>query len=188
MIRLTSDSSIADEYLTALTRTAGNRGKLFRATYDADEAQRCCAELRERGYEASVKTNSNIHSVYYWTAGTKVKVNDNVLNKFEKVEDNLYRSLTAGVYDYEFDDGAIWRVVKYDDGEYLVKEVADDDEEQVIRQKKASSTTTSDVRPAVTAMYGEVPSKLLDVINSNGVLRSEFTKILANGGATLEQE
>lgn len=188
MIKLTSDSSNIDEYLTALTRTASNNGKLFKATYDEATANRSRDDLLARGYAAHVDHSGNVYRVYYSTLDPKLKCTESTMSNFEQVDDVHYRMFekTAGVYDYPYDDGSIWRVVKYEDGEYLVKEVADDDEDDVVRQKQASTTEVNDIRQAVTARFGSVSTELLDIINSNGVLRNEFSKILNTGGVKLD--
>ena len=51
----------------------------------------------------------------------------------------------AGVYDYGFDEGSIWTLKTYEDGQqYLVKEINGDDENDVVRTKKASSNEQKD--------------------------------------------
>jgi hypothetical protein len=98
----------------------------------------------KKGYQASYEKKGEYFNVYYSPETPKFKVDEAVMKKFKGLGDNKYQAYDktsiAGFYDYGFDDGSIWTLKTYEDGQqYLVKEINGDDENDVVRFKKASS-------------------------------------------------
>jgi hypothetical protein len=88
-------------------------------------------------------------NVYYSPEVPKFKADEKILKDFKNLGNNKYQAYNktsiAGVYDYGFDEGSIWTLKTYEDGQqYLVKEINGDDENDVVRTKKASSNEQKD--------------------------------------------
>ena len=97
---------------------------------------------------------------------------------------DLYKGFRteAGVYDYDFDDGSIWKVETIDGIQYLVKVVEDGDEDKVIRQTASKNNTVgyigdSNFMNLFLCFYGRDDNLTAD-IEHNRSLKNEFGKVI----------
>lgn len=152
LIRRVSDEIFDDKAFTRIAETMHkNSRKLFSVVNSETEAQKIQKDLNVNGYQSSYEKKGEYYNVYYSPTVPKFKVDESILKQFENIGNNQYRafekpSKIAGLYDYNFDDGSIWTLKTYEDGQqYLVKEVQDDDEDTVIRKKATKAGLQKDV-------------------------------------------
>jgi len=144
VIKRVSDEIFDNDTFTRIAESMHKQSKkLFSVVNSEAEAKQVQHDLNVNGYQANYEKAGKYYNVYYSPTTPKFKVDENVLKSFQNVGDNKYRaykkSTVAGLYDYDFDDGSIWTLKTYEDGQqYLVKEVEDDNEDKVIRKKVAS--------------------------------------------------
>jgi len=179
--------SISDECFQHLAKTLENKDnkKLFSVVNSEAKAKEIKERLAKNGYNTSVSKNGNMFAVFYSSQQPKIKVTASVMENFSSIGGDLYKALTkvAGVYDYDFDDGSIWRIEKFDDGEYLVKEILSDDENDVVRIKKTASkeSMNDDLFKRIMKMfYGEHTDKIISDALNNKSLKNEFENVLNN--------
>ncbi len=159
--RLSADMDwLGDDELQRLARVVTKKAKLYNVVASAEAANKTCAMLQARGYTAfAEKTNDDFYKVMYSGEKRRLRVADASALGLTKCTDGLYRSFEreAGVYDYDFDDGAVWRVESDENGEeYLVKTV--DDEGKVVRTASANTeafVTSENYVDALRLLYGE---------------------------------
>ena len=138
---------ISDECYEKLAKTLENKDnkKLFSVVGSEDEAKSIKEKLEKNGYNTSIEKSNSVFKVLYSSEQPKIKATKEALACFENVGKDQFRALQkiAGVYDYDFDDGAIWKIQKFADGEYLVKEINNEKDENDVVRKTASSTKTA---------------------------------------------
>lgn len=178
-------SSISDECFEQLAKVLENKDnkKLFSVVNSAEKANEIKKQLIANGYNVSIEKELNHFKVMYSSEAPKIKVTASTMSCFTPVGDNLYKSFqkVAGVYDYDFDDGSIWRIEKFDDGEYLVKEINSDDENDVVRTKTASLEQTFDdkvFKRIMKMFYGDQTDEIIEDALKHKNLKHEFEKIL----------
>lgn len=136
--RISDGFSLSDEAFEQLAKKlSGNNGMKFHSiTASKEEAKNICSELKSNGLISKIDECNGLYKIYY--TDSKLKVASNI-DYFTSVGKNLFRvnEKIAGVYDYDFDDGAIWEVKHFDDGDYLVKTIQSNDENDVVRIKTA---------------------------------------------------
>ena len=159
--------------------------KLFSVVGSDAKANELKQKLASNGYAVSVEQNGNLFNVFYSSQTPKIKVTAGVMNCFSQIGENAYKALQklAGIYDYDFDDGSVWRIEKFEDGEYLVKEINGDNENDVVRVKTASSDSKGldeeTFRKIMTMFYGNNLTEVIDDAIENESLRREFESVLS---------
>ena len=137
--RISDGISLPDEAFELLAKklSRDNGMKFHSVTALKEEAKQICSELKSNGLISKIEECNNLYKVYYSDSKLKFASNSNY---FTFIGNNSYKpnEKIAGVYDYDFDDGAIWEVKHFDDGDYLVKTIQSDDENDVIRIKTAN--------------------------------------------------
>ena len=183
--RLSADTACLDDQgFEQLAKALDKRRqRLFTVTGSRSRAEQTAAALNVRGYVAEVQDAEGAYRVVYTGDAPRVRLADAASLGLIPCQDGLYRAFTreAGVYDYDFDDGAVWKVQSFDDGEYLVKVVEDDDEERVVRQastKLPSCVTGENYPSALRLLYGEVSRQLLNDVEHDAPLRSALVAML----------
>ena len=179
-------SFIPDEYFEKLAGHLNkDHKKLFSVVKDEQKAKELKEKLISQGYSAAIKPDGNVFHVLYSSKTSKIKVTAYSMSCFTPIGDNLYKSIqkVAGVYDYDFDDGAIWRVEQFEDGEYLVKEINSDDENDIIRSKTASSVNVPAINDDIfiqimKMFYGQYTDEIIKDIIDNDILKKEFQKVV----------
>ena len=183
--RLSADAAFLDDqgFEQLANALRQQREKLYTVTAFKAEAERTVRALEQRGYDARAVHTNGVYRVVYVNSSPRVRVADAQRHGLVRCNDGLYRAFTreAGLYDYDFDDGAVWKVEKFDDGEYLVKVVDDDDEERVVRQ--ASAETLNFVTPmnyanTMRMFYGEVSQQMLNDVEHDSALRVALVQML----------
>lgn len=143
MIKRVSDEIFDNDTFTRIAESMHKQSKkLFSVVNSETEAKQVQHDLNVNGYQSMYEKVGKYYNVYYSPSAPKFKVDENVLKSFTNIGDNKYRAFgkntVAGLYDYDFDDGSIWTLKTYEDGQqYLIKEVQDDNENEVIRKKVA---------------------------------------------------
>ena len=178
-------ASISDECFEHLAEVLENKDnkKLFSIVNSEVKANDIKKQLIANGYNVSINKDKNMFKIFYSSSQPKIKVTASTMSCFNNIGGNLYKAFqkVAGVYDYDFDDGSIWRIEKFDDGEYLVKEINSDDENDVIRKKTASKNKSmnDDIFKKIMKMfYGEHTDEIVEDAIKNKSLKNEFEHIL----------
>jgi membrane-associated HD superfamily phosphohydrolase len=144
LIRRVSDKNgLNEEAFNNLQKIVDKKEKykLYDDYEDLSKATIDAKILKMQGFETNIKTSNNKYKLYY---ADKNKIN------FKTAQNSgMFKSLAWGRYsfqreesinpafDYDFDDGSIWKLITDENGEqYLIKEV--DDDGNVIRTKTAS--------------------------------------------------
>jgi hypothetical protein len=149
-------------------------------------------ELKIQGYETKVEPLGDKWKVFAITPD-KVKYEEAVASgMFKKLAWGRYsfqKESAFGAFNYEFDDGSIWRTMTAEDGkEYLVKEVDDENEDDVVRVKLASNQKESlandnNVKTIISILYDIKDNQLIeDLLKSN--IKDQLYSILNNKLAT----
>lgn len=178
MIKKISDiSCFDDEGFNRLANALKQKnGKLFKTTNTEIEAKNIKDNLIHQGYQSNIKMENDHYNVYYSSNLQKVKCDDQTLKNFIQISENKYnafnKKVLAGIYDYDFNDGSIWKVQNFEDGQYLVKDVNDDNEEKVIRGKTASVddkniVNENNIKNCLSAFYDKSINENLynDILN-----------------------
>jgi hypothetical protein len=180
--RLSADTTCLDDKgFENLAAALARRTRLYTTTTSPEAAQSACADLRARGYTAFAERTADgeLYRVRYSATPKQVRVADAGLFGLQQCNDGLYRAFEreAGVYDYDFDDGAVWRVEAGEDGEeYLVKTVEDDDDDRVVRCASAHGealVTGENYVDALQLIYGDgVCAAFVNDVEHDGALRT----------------
>jgi hypothetical protein len=137
--RICDGVSLPEESFEQLAKTLSklNGMKFHTLTASKQEADEIASELKNQKKIVKVNKYNNIYNIYYCDEKLKLASNQNY---FTPIGNNFFKAneKIAGVYDYDFDDGAIWEVKHFDDGDYLVKTIQSDDENDVVRLKTAN--------------------------------------------------
>lgn len=179
---------ISDECYEKLAKTLENKDnkKLFSVVSSEDEAKEIRNKLAKNGYSVSIEKYNDMFKVLYSSEQPKIKATRETLACFENVGNNQFKALQkiAGVYDYAFDDGSIWKIQKIDGIEYLVKEINDENDENDVIRKTASSTKTAMDKDTFTRImnmyYGKYTKKIIAEISNNEILKKDFENIIEN--------
>lgn len=151
VIKRISDEIFDNETFTRIAKNLKKQNKkLFSVVNSEPEAKKVKNDLNVNGYQASYEKTGEYFNVYYSPEVPKFKADEKILKDFKNLGNNKYQAYNktsiAGVYDYGFDEGSIWTLKTYEDGQqYLVKEINGDDENDVVRTKKASSNEQKDM-------------------------------------------
>lgn len=182
MINLSGDSLLDDANFERLATALVHRGKLYTVVGSEEEAKAVSKKLRTNGYIPTIKKIANVYNVYYEADVPTVEKTEDNIKHLQKIAHNVYRSFTAGVYDYDFDDGSIWKVQTVNGKQCLVKVVDDIDENKVIRQASASrpNMVTSDNFVNVFLMFYGPNKMLLNDIEHDANLKTAMIRTLHN--------
>ena len=181
--RLSADTACLDDRAFEELARVLTKQRVYTVTASADSAKRLAAGLNQRGYVTEVKPAPDGFRVLYTGDEPRIRVADAGALGLRADRDGLYKALTreAGLYDYEFDDGAVWKVQSFEDGDYLVKVVDDEDEERVVWQAAASApavVTSANYVNALRMLYGEVSAQLLNDVEHDAALRTALVNML----------
>lgn len=179
---------ISDECYEKLAKTLENKDnkKLFSVVSSEDEAKNIKNKLAKNGYNVSIEKHNDIFKILYSSEQPKIKATKEALACFENVGNDKFKALQkiAGVYDYAFDDGSIWKIQKIDGIEYLVKEINDENDENDVVRKTASSTKTAMDKDTFTRImnmyYGQYTKKIIAEIANNEILKKDFENVIEN--------
>lgn len=176
MIRRTDDYSVfSDKELNKLASVVENidNKKLFDSFPNEIDAEIASAELEIKGFKTSIEKTASDYRV------TVIKQNNISLSEAE--ESGLFKKVAWGRYsferesgvgdlfDYNFNDGSIWKLATDENGnQVLVKETDDEDEEMVIRNTPQDSR----IQPKLAA------SKKKDVRYTSDITVQNIAKIL----------
>ena len=141
--RVSDDLAYDDSLFTKIAESMKkNQMKLFSVVNSEMEAEKIRNDLNGKGYLSKIEKTANLYNVFYEPVESRMEVTEDLLqNHFKNIGKNRFQKTTAGVYDYSFDDGSIWELKTYENGEqYLVKTVDDENEDNVIRVKKANQS------------------------------------------------
>lgn len=169
--------------------------KLFDTVETEKEAQLVAKELKMQGYGVKITTVNGIYKIYAIMPEMLSYAEAMQSNQFEKLAWGRYsftRNIEAKFFDYDFDDGSIWRVIKGEDGkDYLIKETSEDSEE-ILRGVTANNTNSfineNNVKTATKILYDNINEDLLnDLLESN--TKNNFLQMIdAKFKNTLEKE
>ena len=187
--RISTVDWLSDDDALRLASAVGQGLRLHSITTDVEEVRAVKRELEAQGHRVSVSSADGVYRVRY---GDEVRLpaTRKVMACFTPVGVNAFSPASpealrrlAGVYDYEFDDGSIWRLEQYDDGEYLVKEVEDNDEDKVIRVASAENegeryVDGANYLSAAALTVGELPKGLVALAEHNSALKRELLSAL----------
>jgi len=143
--------------------------KLFSVVNSEKEAMDIQSDLNGNGYQTKLEKKGSLYNIFYQPINhQQIPVTDDILkDHFKSLGDNRFQKTTAGVYDYSFDDGSIWELKTFENGEqYLVKTVNDDNEDEVIRVKRAS-------RDNILTIEDEIEKQISNVLNRNKFIVSK---------------
>lgn len=165
MIKRVADCGFDDDVFVKLAESMKqNEKKLFSVASSESEADKIQKELQMSGHTIEVEQDGERYNIYYYTS--EKKASDNI--------EYTAMQKTAGVYDYDFDDGSIWTLKTIDGEQYLVKNVDEDNEDEVIRVKTASKNhkiTVDAVDESIIKILKKnklvVSSKLVDNIKKD---------------------
>ena len=183
--RLSADMDwLDDNELQRLARVVTKKGKLYNVVASKEAANQTCAMLQARGYAAfAERVDDDLYKVMYSGTKNRLRVADAQAMGLTKCADGAYRAFEreAGVYDYDFDDGAVWRVESDENGEeYLVKSV--DDDGKVIRTAGAhveAFVTSENYVDALHLLYGDgLCDAFINDVEHDGALRAALVASL----------
>lgn len=176
MIKRVGDySSLSDDDFDRILSVVKKRDdkRLFSVFKNEDDAKIAVAELRLKGYRTSLERMGDEYRVFYLLSESVPFDEAERSGQFKKLAWGRYcfqKQSGLGVFNYDFDDGSIWRVATDEDGNLiLVKEIDDDDPEVVIRDKRKVKVAHSDsigiryvtdssLRTALGLLYNDHPS------------------------------
>jgi len=177
MIRRTDDYSVFPDkdlkkIASAIEQAESN--KLFNSFSNEPDAEIAAAELRIKGFKTKIEKTASGFNV-------RTEKQDSVaLNEAE--QSGMFKKLAWGRYcfqresgvgdlfDYNFNDGSIWKLATDESGNsVLIKEVEDDDEDEVIRnvqdnrqQQKTAASKKKDIRYASDITVRNIAKILYD--------------------------
>jgi len=148
LITRVSELNFNDEQLSCIAENFKKKQKkLFSVVNSEVDAKRVTNELKTNGYQAHYENDNDLFKIYY-SSVPKIKMDNNIITDFASIGNNLYQAFNkqslAGVYDYSYDEGSIWKVQEIDGIKYLVKEIKTEDENDVVRTKTASANFNYD--------------------------------------------
>jgi hypothetical protein len=196
MIRRTNDFNyFSDDVLKKIAKVIENKenNKLYDVYDNEDKARLVKAELKVKGIHSTINKKGDKYEVI-------INKNESILldeaeksGQFKKIAWGRYsfqRESGIGMFNYDFNDGSIWRVSQDEHGNaILIKEVDDEDEDNVIRNspsqtnvKVASSNKFSFVNKetmsrVASVMFGPQNEKWMNMILSSDSSYSIMEKL-----------
>lgn len=185
MIRRTDDYSVfADKDLSKIASAVekAESKKLFDSFDNEIDAEIASTELRIKGYKATIERTAGKFKVVVTKQDHIALDEAEESGQFKKLAWGRYsferQSGVGELFEYNFNDGSIWKLATDDDGNsVLVKEVDEEDEENVIRntlqdnrqQTREAATKKKDIRYA-----SDITVKTISKILYDTTLTDEF--------------
>lgn len=140
MIRRTDDySALSDKELNKIANIVkkAESKKLYDTCEDINKANLIATELKVKGFKTEIFKVENKYQVFASAPDSVSLENAEKSGQFKKLAWGRYsfqKESAVGMFDFNFDDGSIWRVSQDDEGnQILIKEVDDENEEEVVR-------------------------------------------------------
>ena len=188
---------LSNESLEKISKAVNkkNNTTLFDTVDTEKEVQLAIKELKMQGFGVKVTTVNGKYKIYAIMPEMLSYAEAMESNQFKKLAWGRYsfqKSVEAKFFNYDFDDGTIWRVIKGEDGkEYLIKETSEDTDE-IVRGVTANNTNgfinENNVKTAAKILYDNVNESLLnDLLESN--TKNNFLQMVNDKfKSTLEKE
>lgn len=175
---------------------------VFNTFSNINDAKIASSELKLKGYNSYIEKNSSEYKVFLIKEAHIDFEEAEKSGQFKKLAWGRYcfqKESALGMFNYNFDDGSIWKVSKDENGNLvLIKEVENESDEEVIRNKdsKMKKTSSSKKLRYITEDNLDLITKIVydvylneemkkDIISSNSsslfnVLNEKFSSLVDN--------
>lgn len=171
MIRRTDDySAFSNKDLNKIANVVkkAESKKLYDIYENADEAHVVAAELKIKGFHSDVYQVGGKFQVFASTPDSISLEQAEQSGQFKKLAWGRYsfqKESAIGMFDFNFNDGTIWKLSQDENGnQILIKEVEDDNEDEVVRNKQMNNNVkTAGVKKIASYVSDNTFSKVAGI-------------------------